>query len=69
MVRMAAAWSDLTTLMPFGNRRGPAVRAEVLVTTSTGWGTVWPYRFKDAATLLEDFWAEVDGVLREKGVI
>jgi hypothetical protein len=31
--------------------------------------TVRPYRFKDAATLLEDFWAEVDGVLREKGVI
>ena len=31
--------------------------------------TVRPYRFNDAATLLEDFWAEVDGVLREKGVI
>jgi Family of unknown function (DUF6516) len=31
--------------------------------------TIRPYRFKDAATLLEDFWAEVDGVLREKGVI
>jgi hypothetical protein len=31
--------------------------------------TVRPYRFKDATTLLEDFWAEVDGVLREKGVI
>ena len=27
------------------------------------------YRFKDAATLLEDFWAEVDKVLKEKGVI
>jgi predicted transcriptional regulator len=31
--------------------------------------TVRPYRFKDAATLLEDFWAEVDKLLREKGVI
>ena len=31
--------------------------------------TVRPYRFKDAVTLLEDFWAEVDGVLREKGVV
>jgi hypothetical protein len=31
--------------------------------------TVRPYRFKDAVTLLEDFWAEVDGVLKEKGVI
>jgi hypothetical protein len=28
-----------------------------------------PYRFRDAGTLLEDFWAEVDRVLKEKGVI
>lgn len=28
-----------------------------------------PYRFKDAATLLGDFWAEVDRLLKEKGVI
>jgi hypothetical protein len=31
--------------------------------------TVRRYRFKDAATLLEDFWAEVDKLLKEKGVI
>ena len=31
--------------------------------------TVRPYVYRDAATLLEDFWAEVDAVLREKGVI
>jgi hypothetical protein len=31
--------------------------------------TVRPYRFKDAATLLEGFWAEVDKLLKEKGVI
>jgi hypothetical protein len=31
--------------------------------------TIRPYRFKDAATLLEDFWAEVDKLLKEKGVI
>ena len=31
--------------------------------------TVRPYRFKDAATLVEDFWAEVDKVLKEKGAI
>ena len=30
--------------------------------------TIRPYRFKDAATLLEDFWSEVDKLLREKGV-
>jgi hypothetical protein len=31
--------------------------------------TVRPYRFKDAATLLVDFWAEVDKLFKEKGVI
>jgi hypothetical protein len=31
--------------------------------------SVRPYRFKDAASLLEDFWAEVDRFLRGKGVI
>jgi hypothetical protein len=32
-------------------------------------GTVRPYRFRNAFILLEDFWAEVDAVLKEKGVI
>jgi hypothetical protein len=27
------------------------------------------YRFKDAATLIGDFWAEVDRFLKEKGVL
>lgn len=31
--------------------------------------TVRPHRFKDAPTLLADFWTEVDRLLREKGVI
>jgi hypothetical protein len=31
--------------------------------------TVRPYQFKDPASLLEDFWAEVDSVLKQKGVI
>jgi hypothetical protein len=30
--------------------------------------TSGPYEYKDAATLLADFWAEVDAVLKEKGV-
>ena len=30
--------------------------------------TIRPYDYRDAATLLEDFWNEVDAVLREKGV-
>jgi hypothetical protein len=31
--------------------------------------TVKPYAYTDAATLLEDFWSEVDNVLRNRGVI
>lgn len=31
--------------------------------------TVRPYDYRDAATLLADFWEVVDGVLRERGVI
>ncbi|MGD0950214.1 MAG: DUF6516 family protein [Candidatus Binatia bacterium] len=31
--------------------------------------TVRPYVYRDAAALLADFWATVDGVLRERGVI
>jgi hypothetical protein len=31
--------------------------------------TVRPYGYRDAATLLEDFWAAVDALLREQGVI
>jgi len=30
---------------------------------------VRPYRFRDAVTLIEDFWAEVDRFLKEKGVV
>lgn len=30
--------------------------------------TVRPYEYKDAATLLADFWALVDDVLREEGI-
>jgi hypothetical protein len=29
---------------------------------------VRPYEYTDAATLLADFWAEVDAVLEERGV-
>lgn len=31
--------------------------------------TVRPYDYRDAATLIADFWATVDAVLRERGVI
>ena len=31
--------------------------------------TVKPYAYEDAATLLADFWQEVDAVLKERGVL
>jgi hypothetical protein len=31
--------------------------------------TIKPYEYRDAATLLADFWSAVDAVLRERGVI
>ena len=31
--------------------------------------TIKPYDYKDAGTLLVDFWAEVDSILKEKGVL
>jgi hypothetical protein len=31
--------------------------------------TVKPYDYRDAATLLADFWAEVDAVLKDRGVL
>lgn len=31
--------------------------------------TVKPYEYSDAATLLKDFWTEVDAVLKERGVL
>jgi hypothetical protein len=31
--------------------------------------TVRPYEYQDAATLLADFWTEVEAVLRERGVM
>lgn len=47
---------------PGGKSRGPVDHKHRME-------TVRPYRFKDAAMLLEDFWAEVDKLLKEKGVI
>ena len=47
---------------PGGKSRGPLDHKHRME-------TVRPYRFKDAATLLEDFWTEVDKLLEEKGVI
>ena len=54
---------------PVRESRGPGGRGRGTLDHKGRMGTVRPYRFKDAAALLEDFWAEVDKLLREKGVI
>ncbi len=46
---------------PGGKSRGPLDHKHRLETDR-------PDRFKDTATLLTDFWTEVDRLLREKGV-
>jgi hypothetical protein len=33
------------------------------------WRTIRPYEYRDAAALLTDFWADVDAVLEERGVL
>ncbi|HEY2019410.1 MAG TPA: DUF6516 family protein [Bryobacteraceae bacterium] len=48
---------------------GPGGRKSVAADHRHRMGSVRPYRFKDAASLLEDFWREVDKFLSEQGVI
>ena len=72
---------SLTLHGPSGNRlvgfdnahsvresRGPGGKSRGALDHKHRMETIRPYRFKDAATLVEDFWAEVDKVLKEKGV-
>jgi hypothetical protein len=49
--------------------RGPSGRARRRQDHRHRLGTVRPYDYTDAATLLADFWAEVDAMLKERGVI
>ena len=66
---------DGTRLVGFDNahrvtdRRGPGSRRGSERDHRHRLGTVRPYKYKDAAKLLEDFWKEVDRVLRERGSI
>ena len=65
---------DGTRLVGFDNahavreRRGPGAR-RVESDHRHRLRTVRPYDYTDAATLLEDFCKEMDGVLRERGAI
>ena len=64
---------DDTRLVGFDNahpvreRRGPGTRRREARDHRHRLRTIRPYEYKVAATLLEDFWREVDEVLRERG--
>ena len=50
-------------------RRGPGARTRGESDHRHRLRTIRPYEYRDAATLLADFWSAVDGVLRERGTI
>jgi hypothetical protein len=54
---------------PVKGRSGPGGKSRPALDHRHRLETVRPYAYKDAATLLYDFWAAVDELLREKGVI
>lgn len=49
--------------------KGPAGKAKRKFDHKHRLRTVRPYDYSDAAALLQDFWAEVDSVLRDKGAL
>jgi hypothetical protein len=53
---------------PAGASRGPAAKGRARQDHRHRLKTVRPYEYEDAGRLLEDFWAEVQAVLRERGV-
>src|SRR5277367_3202460 len=54
---------------PVRNRSGPGGKTGSTFDHKHLLGTARSYEYKDAATLLADFWAAVDVVLREKGIV
>lgn len=54
---------------PVKSQSGPAGKSSKVHDHKHRLKTVRPYDYKDAATLLADFWDQVDSVLREKGVL
>ena len=54
---------------PVKRQAGPGGKAGPTLDHRHRLKTVRPYTYRDAATLMADFWAAVDSVLREKGVI
>ena len=54
---------------PVAPTAGPGGKSRSLRDHKHRLRTIRPYEYKDAITLLTDFWAEVDAVLKDRGVI
>ncbi len=54
---------------PVRQSRGPGGKSRSANDHKHRMNTVHPYPFKDAVTLIEDFWTAVDGILKQKGVL
>ena len=54
---------------PVRERRGPGTRRRTESDHRHRLRSIWLYDYTDAATLVEDFWKEVDAVLRARGVL
>ena len=54
---------------PVRGQSGPGRKTRVAYDHRHRLKAVRPYEYRDAETLLADFWKTVDAVLREKGVI
>ena len=54
---------------PIGAIGGPARRSKLRHDHKHRIRTIQPYDYRDASTLLGDFWTEVDAVLKERGVL
>jgi uncharacterized protein DUF6516 len=54
---------------PVRSRSGPGGKIGSAFDHKHRLKSVRPYEYKDAATLLADFWSAVDAVLREKGIV
>jgi hypothetical protein len=53
---------------PVPTRRGPSGRASTTQDHVHRGDSVRPYAYRDAESLLEDFWREVDTVLKKRGI-
>ena len=69
MGQMGNDWPVLITPHRVRQSAGPGGKQQGASDHKHYLDTVSPYRFKDAGALLADFWALVDRVLKERGIL